>query len=445
MEIKVAVFGSPDLVEYVMNIGKQYEVLNLLRATYSHPEEVTELVKKYSSEVDVLLFAAPVPYLLTRDYLSRSGMELNKPMLFVPYTEASFYRGMFTTLRQTGLGENKLTFSIDYLPETGASECLEELEKNIDQTYKKKCSLDQDLDKLFSFHYDLWSQGKTVSAMTCYYLVYQKLKNLGVPTFRIMPAKSAIRHTLQRVLIEGRSVHQAESQIAIGIIGFSPDGDDINLTVSKSEIKRRKVALQQILVDYGVEIQSLIDWCEDGKIRLVTTRGKIEENTAYFSKVPILQVIHSKVKVPVFFGIGFGYTANEAEIKAYEAYSKARSTGDGSCFVVESDGKVHGPIGKPSQLEYFVRSNDPSILFIAKKAGLSIGTINKLISFNESLENKVITAVDLAGGFGISTRSARRILSKLEQHNFARIIGEEQPVSKGRPRQIYKLTIENRH
>ena len=444
LEIKVAVFGAPDLVELIMTMGRQFEDLKLLQAIYSHPEQVIELVKKYHSEADILLFSAPVPYLLTRDYLNHFTTELNKPMIFVPYTEASFYRGLFTAFKQTGLSEDQLTFSIDYLPETGARECLEELEINIDQMYQKKSSLHQDLDKLFSFHYDLWSQGKTVSAMTSYYLVYQKLKKSGVPTFRVTPVKSAIRHTLQQVLLEGKSLHQAESQIAIVIIGFSRDTSESNRAVAKSVIKQRKVALQQALIEYAEKIQALVDWSKRGDIRLVTTRGEIEQNTEYFRKVPMLQAIQGKLDMPVFFGIGFGHTANEAELKAYEAFSKARLTGDGNCFVVESDGKVHGPIGKPSQLEYTVRSNDPSLLLIAKQVGLSIGTINKLISFNESFGNKMITAVDLADGFGITSRSARRILSKLEQNNFAQIIGEEQPVSKGRPRQIYKLTIGHR-
>lgn len=444
MKIRVAVFGAPDLVELVMEIGKPFADLNLLQAVYTHPDQVIKLVEKYHEEADILLFAAPVPYLLARDYLNHLAMELNKPMLFIPYTEASFYHGLFMAFKQTRLSADKLHFSIDYLPETGAKECLEELEIDVKKMYKKKCKLHQDLDQLFYFHYDLWKQGKTVSAMTSYYLVYEKLKKLGIPAFRVTPAKSAIRHTLQQVVLEGKSLHQTESQIAIIIIGFNWKSDKHDQGLAKHASKQREETLQQIIRQYGQDIQALSDWSEQGDIRLVTTRGEIEQHTQSFRKFPMLQSVRNKLNMPVFFGIGFGHTANEAELKAYEAFSKSKSTGDSNCFVVESDGRVHGPIGKPFQLEYTVRSKDPSRLLIAKQAGLSIGTINKLISFNESFGNKTITAGDLADGFGITSRSARRILSKLEQNNYARIIGEEQPVNKGRPRQIYKLILDDR-
>ncbi|OCA92349.1 hypothetical protein [Pseudobacillus wudalianchiensis] len=442
MKIKVAVFGAPDLVELVMLIGKQFEDLDLLQAVYSHPDQVTKLVEKYHKETDILLFAAPVPYLLVRDYLTHFTIELNKPMIFIPYTEASFYRGLFMAFKQTGLSADKLNFSIDYLPETGAKECLEELEINAEKMYEKKCKLHQDLDKLFSFHYDLWKQGKTATAMTSYYLVYEKLKKLGIPAFRVTPAKSAIRQTLQQVLLEGKSLYQVESQIAIVIIGFSQNTDKPDQSVDKQVINRREEILRQIIAEYEKDIQALSVWTEQGNVRLITTRGEIEQHTQRFRKFPMFQSVHTKLNIPVFCGIGFGHTANEAELKAYEAFSKARSTDDSNCFVVESDGKVHGPIGKPFQLEYAVRSKDPGRLLIAKQTGLSIGTINKLISFNESCGNQTITAGNLADGFGITSRSARRILSKLEQHNFAQIIGEEQPVNKGRPRQIYKLILD---
>lgn len=444
MKIKVAVFGAPDLVELVMMVGKQFEDLDLLQAVYTHPDQVVELVEKYHEEADILLFAAPVPYLLARDYLNHFAMELNKPMIFIPYTEASFYRGLFMAFKQTGVSADKLYFSIDYLPETGAQECLEELEINVEKMYKKKCKLYQDLDKLFHFHYELWKQGKIVSAMTSYYLVYEKLKKMKIPVFRVTPAKSAIRHTLQQVLLEGKSLYQTESQIAIMIVGFNRKADQLKENVAKHTSKQREEMLQQIITQYGEDIQALSDWSEQGDIRLITTRGEIEQHTQSFRKFPMLQPVRNKLNIPVFFGIGFGHTANEAELKANEAFSKAKSTGNSNCFVVESDGKVHGPVGEPFQLEYTVRSKDPSRLLIAKQAGLSIGTINKLISFNESCGNKTITAGDLADGFGITSRSARRILSKLEQHNYARIIGEEQPVNKGRPRQIYQLTLDDR-
>lgn len=444
MEINVVVFGSDDLAKLVIDIGSKFEDLKMLKAVYCHPNQVIDLIDKHQDKGDILLFVAPFPYLIARDYLNRHEMELNKPMIFVPYTELSIYGGLFRTIKKIGLDPHTpISFSIDTLPESEVMECLEELEMDIGEVFTKECNFDQNIDDLVSFHVNLWNQGKILVAMTTYYVVHQKLQELGIPAYRLVPAKSTIRNTLQRVFLEGKSLHQAESQIAIGIIGFQEIRDSDKRTISEYQMKRRKLAIQQMLIDYGEEIQALIDWSDNGEIRFITTRGEIERNTTFFQNISILQDIQNKLNMSTFLGIGFGLTANEAEIKAYEALSKAKSCGDGSCFVMELNGKVQGPIGKPSHLKYSIRSNDPELLSMAKKSGLSIGTINKLISFSESFGSTKMTAFDLASGFGITLRSARRILSKLEQYNFARIIGEEQPISKGRPRQIYKLSIKN--
>lgn len=305
----------------------------------------------------------------------------------------------------------------------------------------KECGINQDLDELVLFHYNLWKYKKVQAAVTSVFSIFERLHELGVPVYRISPAKSSIRNTIHRALLEGKTMHQAQSQIAIGMIGINDHTHANKSQTSEYQLKRKKLALQQALVDFGEEIQALIDWSDSEKIRFITTRGQIERCTNQFKKITILKSIQEKLNIPTSMGIGFGSTAYEAEIKAHEALSKALAFSASSCFIVEMDGNVHGPIGETFQLKYSTRSDDPELISIAKKAGLSVGTINKLLSFCEYSNNKKFTAIELSSGFGITLRSARRILSKLEQSKIVKISGEEQPIGRGRPRQIYTLTL----
>lgn len=106
------------------------------------------------------------------------------------------------------------------------------------------------------------------------------------------------------------------------------------------------------------------------------------------------------------------------------------------------DGQVYGPMGSELTLKYSARSEDPELISMAKKAGLSVGTLNRLISLCRRLDTRALTAAQLAEGFGITLRSARRIMAALEKYELATIVGEEQPVGRGRPRQIYALHID---
>ncbi|MEW9673199.1 transcriptional regulator [Ammoniphilus sp. 3BR4] len=443
MEIRVTVFGSPDLVQLVEQIAAQFEELTLFKAVYDDPHQVIDLVNKHHHHGDILLFAAPIPYLITKDYLERNDIQLHKPLIFVPYLGTSIYPVLFKTLKDFyPKSTQDITFSIDFLPRSELRDCLEELLFKEDQMFIKECDFDQDLSELVSFHYQLWKSGKILVALTTFYHVYQKLLELGVRAYQITPTRSSMRTALKQVLLEGKSLHQLEGQIAIGIIGFSHNEDAKKGMISEYQLRRKKLALEQMLLDYGEEIQALINWSDHGEIRFITTRGKIKHNTNFFQKIPILSEIQIKLNLSAFLGIGFGSTANEAEMRAYEAFSKAKSRGSGSCFVVELDGQVQGPIGKSSNLKYSVRSSDPDLLSISKQVGLSIATINKLLSLCDNADKYKMTAFDLASRLGITQRSARRILNKLEENKFAEIVGEEQPINKGRPRQIYTLTLQ---
>ncbi|MNO53770.1 hypothetical protein D3C76_442240 [compost metagenome] len=196
------------------------------------------------------------------------------------------------------------------------------------------------------------------------------------------------------------------------------------------------------MIDFGEETQSLIKWSDSDEVSFITTRGIIEQVTHKFQDAPLLLEIMERLQWNASIGIGIGRTANEAEGKAREALLKAKSGGGGNCYLIMQDGIVYGPMGSELTLEYSARSENPEMLSLAKKIGLSVGTINKLISLCRRLGTSTLTAAQLAEGFGITLRSARRIMAVLEKYEMAHIVGEEQPAGRGRPRQIYTLNLE---
>ncbi|WLR49095.1 hypothetical protein LC065_08015 [Halobacillus litoralis] len=76
-----------------------------------------------------------------------------------------------------------------------------------------------------------------------------------------------------------------------------------------------------------------------------------------------------------------------------------------------------------------------------KNIGISGATIYRLIGLCRTLGRDRMTAAELAKGFSITLRSARRILTTLENHSLATIIGEEQIGGRGRPRYVYQVDL----
>lgn len=438
MNMKVAVIGPHDLVETVLQAGEVFPELSMFPAPYPHEQDTLNVVAGVRERADILLFTGPIPYRLALD--SDPGL----PMVHVHYSGTALYKVLFDFFRRRPAAfDEEVRISVDVLQTQELAEQLDELGLTRRQIHVKSYASGIRHDDLVAFHYDLWKKGRVTATVTCVTSVYQQLSELGVPAFRVIPTRSSIRDCLSRALLEGKSLRLSRTQIAIGILSIDHYERVLKEAVSEYDIQRKKIVLQQILVDFGEATQSLIKWNDSGEASFITTHGIIEQVTRKFQEAPLLLGVMERLQWNASIGIGLGRTANEAEGKAREALQKAKAGGGGNCFLMMQDGLVYGPLGSELTLKYSARSEDPELISLAKKAGLSVGTINKLISLCRRLGTSTLTAAQLAEGFGITLRSARRIMAALEKYGIASIVGEEQPVGRGRPRQIYALNLEN--
>ncbi|GIP46830.1 hypothetical protein J53TS2_04210 [Paenibacillus sp. J53TS2] len=437
MNLNVAVIGPSDLVDKVVEVGSVFQELNMIPAPYPHEQDTLEVVARVREQADILLFTGPIPYQLALN--SEPGL----PMVHVQYSGTTLYKVLFDFYRTQLLEmDGEIRISVDVLLRHELEEQLDELGLVRRQIYVKPYSAGTRHEDLVAFHYELWSQGLVAATVTCVTSVYQQLVELGVPAFRVVPTQSSIRDVLNRALLEGKSLRLSSTQMAIGILNIDHFERVVKEAASDYEVQRKKIILQQILIDFGEETQSLINWTDSGEVSFITTRGIIEQATRKFEQAPLLLEVMERLQWKASIGIGLGRTANEAEGKAREALLKAKAGGGGNCFLMMQDGQVYGPMGSELTLKYSARSEDPELISMAKKAGLSVGTLNRLISLCRRLDTRALTAAQLAEGFGITLRSARRIMAALEKYELATIVGEEQPVGRGRPRQIYALHID---
>ncbi|RYM02730.1 transcriptional regulator [Sporolactobacillus sp. THM7-7] len=429
------IIGPKYLVHLIMQEARPHSEMNMIPAPYINEQETLRLVHEYINEADIFLFTGPIPYEITKQFYK----PCSKKMVYVPFTGGGLYRTLFKLIENQGNITSRSRISIDTLSQSDVEECFEELEIKAAKMYFQSYENEKGAEALYWFHYNLWMNKKIDAALTCVHSVYQRLKANNIPVYQIIPTKSSIRSSLQQVALESKNLQSADTQIAIMIMKLE------NLSIankgerSNYNVQREKTILENILIDFSEEMQALFNWSGKDEIRFITTRGTIEKKTNRYRNMPILNEMITKTGIKSYLGIGFGRTANEAEIKARNALNRSRLD-KRSGFVVDLDGTIQ-TIGQDIRLNYSIRSSDPNRIQLAKQTGLSVATINKLFSFNDGHEEKKVTAVELANGLGMTVRSARRILSALENNRLATIVGEEQPINRGRPRKIYAIHL----
>src|SRR5690606_21588771 len=106
--------------------------------------------------------------------------------------------------------DRPINVSIDNLQKYEAEECFEELNIDVQNLYFYENDIDYDIENTVQFHYNLWKNNRIDIAITCVGLVYEKLTELGVPASRIIPTRSAVRNTLELMLLAGQKKRQQD-------------------------------------------------------------------------------------------------------------------------------------------------------------------------------------------------------------------------------------------
>jgi hypothetical protein len=432
-KIRLAIVGPLDSVSLAHEVAlERSDYLDVVPIVYQDASEVAEILTEHKNDFDMWLFSGIVPY------QRALAMKLNKPLFYIPHTGSSLYRALLQITYIEHLRIESVSF--DTFSKKEVEETFTDIDLPLPPIYVNHYDGVISSSELTDYHYNLWKNGRTNIAITCFSATYEKLKKMGVPVFRIWPTRCNIRTTLDIAIETFEAQRFKGSQLAIQHIAID-DYDDLVRASSSYNVKRIELRLYEILVGYAEKLKGSIVLSGDGQFTLYSTRGILEEITEGFIIMPILEDMTRNVTAKVSGGIGFGSTAYAAEENAFMALGLAKQKGKGRWMVVTDNREVIGPLSSDIHLKYSVRVDETVNRQFADKLNISITTANKLLAALDKLDKEAISADDLALYLEITPRSARRLLTTLADQGIAESAGDEM-VIKGRPRKLYKVFLE---
>lgn len=433
-KIRLAIVGPSDSIALIHEVVlERGDILAPLPIVYQDAAEVPQIMTQYDNDVDIWLFSGIVPYQRALPF------KLTKPLFYIPHNGSSLWRTLLQITYFEKLNLNSISF--DTFSQQEIEETFTDSNLPLPQIYVNHNKGIASACDTTKYHYELWKNGNTNIAVTCFCATYEKLKQMGVPAFRIWPTRSNIRTTLDIAISFFEAQRFKGGQLAIQHIAID-DYDDIVRASSSYGVKRIELRLYEILVDYAEKLKGSIVIRGDGQYTLYSTRGILEEFTEDFTVMPILDDITRNVAAKVSGGMGFGSTAYAAEESAYKALGLAKQRGKGVWMVVTDNREAIGPLSSVTHLKYSIRVDDGVLKQFADRLSISMTTVNKLLAAINKLAKETITADDLAVYLAITPRSARRLLSTLVDQGLAEVAGEEM-LAKGRPRKLYRMLLDS--
>ena len=171
---------------------------------------------------------------------------------------------------------------------------------------------------------------------------------------------------------------------------------------------------------------------------LITSVKILRFLTDEFQVCRLSSYLDEKLDFQVLIGYGVGTTVPHAMNNVQIASREAKILG--KSFIVDSKGCLIGPLNSEQRMVLSANAM-PDVSEIAKRCGLSVMTIQKIITILHNVGSDKITTQELASRLDTTIRNANRIMLNLCKGGVAAPVYTQATHSRGRPIQVYSLNF----
>ncbi|WP_164667483.1 hypothetical protein [Virgibacillus doumboii] len=428
MKTKIAVFGREALIDRIYSYVEDQDDIEIFPFVYSEAKETADLVEK-AIMCDIYLFAGSLPYLYAKEKIDKKRL----PAVQVDFDEYMILTSFYHVRNYQNQELNRL--SIDVLDSTNVDEVLNEIKISGEEIYTYSFGHDDsvEIDRIVSHHEDLWNAGKTDYVLTSIDEVELKLKAKGIPTSIMQIPKLNLERAVERAKSIATLNQSKSAQIVAGYVRIK-DFDSIKSEKGDFHAQELLLKLHQILLKYSQKTYASVLSNGNDQFVLFGTRGILDHITNHYRDFPLLKEMEQALNTSVDIGFGLGLTAKQAEDNAKMALEACERSDGGTCYIVNERRDTIGPLGV--EKEFNTSELYQSLIHRAK---LNNELSYNFIDFIEIRNNEPFSSNDIASYYRVTKRSAERTVKKLLAGNVIRVVGEEKPYVKGRPRKLFQL------
>jgi hypothetical protein len=434
MRIRLGVVGPQDSINLVKDAAKEFHKIDIVPFAYKKIEETKDIILQNKPFVDQWFFSGQAPYY----FAVINKLILEEEGSYVPLNGNSLYK----TLLEAQVHEQKLLkkVSLDTIQEKEIVAIQNSIQSLKVSTFPYKGYLPA--EDIVHFHVELYKKGEIDVAVTCIQAVFTRLKELGIPSYRVTPDVPSIQLMLQFLKERGESAWYKKAQTAIlGIEVFHPS-DVPQEQFYSYKMKHQELELKRLLLNYAEVIRGSFVQIGDGHFFIYSTRGEVELHLHDNSLLQLMEEskLHSKLQVRI--GLGYGLTALEAEQNVRLAFQYARKHDTPVIILINEEKQVIEQSRSLETISYNGRVWGEQWESRLKDANISPAVVSKIKSLAHHYKKTQITSQELSVWLKGTERNARRILTEMERLELVKVSGEEQSGHRGRPKKIYEFLFD---
>lgn len=429
MKMRVAMVGQKAALQMMKEVAVEYTHLESVFLAYDKYFDASKVIGEHQHSVDLWIFADAGAYQLAKKTAPKLPcflIEINGGSLMKVLLESGYKNR-----------ESLEYASIDMPNQEAIEETFDELGIPSDFIHSLSSHRHMTEAEVLFFHENLYRIGSVSVCFTSMSEVYTALQDKKIPAYLVSPAKTNIRSAINMAIQYWKTILFEQSQLTVILVNLKQDEKAVQAPVLSYEAHKLDLELQATILSFTEEISGALITLGNGQYMVFTTRGSFK-NVGKQCNL-LLERLALISELPANVGIGYGDTVLAAEDNARLALIHAQNYDEYCAFAVDHNREVEGPLKDKFTINFGFRNENKEIGFKLKQSGVSITTFNKILSVQKSSGKHAVTANEVATWLKMTERNARRILNDLTKTGVAKIVGEEAPASRGRPRKVYRV------
>ena len=403
---------------------------------YDNLSNLENLFTENYFRFDGVVFSGQIPYLHIRKTLPNESSNL--PCMFFDITERDFYYKLAEVQYKDPSFQFKNSI-IDFIYEENNYLGLKAWLPEEDFPYLLSTSIDvfgltNAYEVVSKRHLKLLKEKKVRYCFTRLTNLHTYFVDVDVEPILVVPTEKSMESTLHKLIKEMELLSLQNSQVVCGHLVFSYTANDMQ------EFEYRQIALYKAILDFNREsANSLITYRNALHYEIITNYADYVNITNNSTNCSLADFLRQELPFKVRIGWGIGKTLQDAQIQA-ETASKYCNDNITESYVLTKEQQLIGPLEGES---FLVLSEETTIMLdvISMKTNIASFQLQKIYTLMKTLKKDELTADEISLHLSITTRSANRLLKKLEECQYATVQNTMVHKGKGRPKNIYKLHL----
>jgi hypothetical protein len=274
----------------------------LLTAAYADEQEAPDKARRLGT-ADACLFASQAPL----EYARRAGV-LHCPATCVHLADGPL---MAALVRATQAGYDPARASFDTFSRLEVMHALAELGVPARRLHVREEIATP--AAMASYHSRLWQLGQTSAAITCLNEVARRLAASQVPAIAVQPSDHAIASALRTAILLAERHALAQAQLAVALVEVPELRDRPGRRAPRQAREELRLAVHGFLVHEAQQMDATVSRVSEHGFLVIATGGSLAAATGGGGELQFKAAAAQTLGVGLDIGIGTGRTEREAE------------------------------------------------------------------------------------------------------------------------------------